>query len=101
MEELEITQDDGDFFVGFGEGVGNPQVGEDDDGAVEGGSQPRDVGVPEEGASLAHDGEVVHVAVAGLNRALGHISRSIGPTTSQLPNAMPVFSNIIVQRWVN
>lgn len=40
-------------MVGFGERIGNTAFGEDDQCAVNGGSEPKDVSVPPEGSPLA------------------------------------------------
>ena len=46
--------------------------------------------MPPKGAPLASDGEVVHIALSWLNRALGYICRPIRPTGTYLPDPMPV-----------
>lgn len=83
------TEDNRDFSVGFGERVGNTKLGEDDDGAIEGRPEPRNVGVPEESPPLPHNGEVVDVAAPCRDGALSHVSRPVSPSAPQLPDAMP------------
>lgn len=78
--------------MGFGEGIRDVASRGDDDGPVEGGPQPGDVSVPEESPSLAYDGEVIHIALPCLYGALGHVRRTISPSTPQLANTMPVRS---------
>lgn len=90
-----LTEDDGDFSVGLLEGIGVVAAGEDDDGAVKGGSEPGQVGVPEERPSLAGDGEIVSVGVAGLDGALGHVGRAVGPPGAELPDAVPVDGHVL------
>lgn len=77
------------FFVWIRERVGNAWLGQDDDRTVDGGSEPEDVGVPEEGAPLARDREVIRVNLSGLDRALGDVRRAISPAASNLPNSVP------------
>lgn len=84
-----LTEDDGDLLVGLWERVRHAALGEDDDGAVERGAHPGDVGVPEEGAPLPRDGEVVHEAPPRRDRALRHVRRPVVPPRPQLPNAVP------------
>lgn len=83
------TQDDKDFLIGFGERIGHPNLRENDKRAVDGSPKPRDMSVPKKGAFLPYNGEVVHVALPGLDRALSHIGRSIGPPAPQLSNTVP------------
>lgn len=49
--------------------------------------------MPKESPSLANNGEVVHVALPSLYRALSYVCRSISPTRLKLSDAMPI-SNI-------
>jgi hypothetical protein len=46
--------------------------------------------VPEQGAPLPRDGEVVHEALPRLDGALRHVRRPVRPPRAQLPNAVPV-----------
>lgn len=85
----QCTKDHGDFFVGFGEWVRDTTLGEDNNGPIDGGSDPRYMGMPEESSPPAHDSEVVDIALARLYGALCHISRPVSPSTSRLPNPMP------------
>ncbi|GER47234.1 uroporphyrinogen decarboxylase [Striga asiatica] len=89
-----LTEYNGDFLVGFLERVRLVFLGEDDDGPVERGPEPRDVGVPEKGSALAHYREIVNIALPSLDRALGYVRRPIGPSTAKLPNSVPV-GNIV------
>lgn len=77
--------------MGFGKGVREATLGEDDDGAMDSGPDPGDMGMVEEGSPLAYDGEVVGIALSALNWALRYVGRSICPSTPQLPDTMPAF----------
>ena len=80
------TEDDGDLLVGFNrERVGHAALG-----PVERGAHPGDVRVPQQGAPLPRDGEVVHEALPRLDGALRHVRRPVRPPRPQLPNAVPV-----------
>lgn len=46
--------------------------------------------MPEEGAPLPRDGEVVHEALPRPDGALRHVRRPVRPPRPQLPNAVPV-----------
>lgn len=46
--------------------------------------------MPEQGAALPRDGEVVHEALPRLDGALRHVRRPVRPPRPQLPNAVPV-----------
>lgn len=72
-----------------GEGIGNAAFGEDDDGAMDRSSLPHDVGVPQQRATLARDGEVVRVVLAGLDRTLRYIGWAVSPARRELPNPVP------------
>jgi hypothetical protein len=84
-----LTEDDGDLLVGRRERVGHAELGEDDDGPVDGGAQPGDVRVPPQRAALPDHGEVVHVALPRLDRALRDVRRPVRPPRPQLPDAVP------------
>lgn len=86
---MEHTQYDHNFLVGFRERVWNATFGQDDDGSVQGCPEPKYVCVPKEGAPLAGDGEVVHIALTRLDRALGNVRRPVGPPRPQLPDTVP------------
>lgn len=73
----------------LGEGQREAGLGEDDDGAVHGGAEPGDVRVPPQRATLPGDGEPVHVASPGLDRALRDVRRSVRPPAQQLPDPVP------------
>ena len=45
--------------------------------------------MPEKGASLTRESEVVHIAVTWPDRALGDVGRPVGPTRPKLPHSMP------------
>lgn len=79
----------------MGKWVGNAKLGQDDKGAVDGGSKPEDMGVPKQRAPLTSDREVVGVNLSWLDRALGYVCWAIGPARSHLPNSVPAphFSN--------
>ncbi len=63
--------------------------GQDDHGAMHGGAQPGDVRVPPQRATLPGDGEPVHVASPGLDRALRDVRRPVRPPAQQLPDPVP------------
>lgn len=84
-----VTKYNGDFLVGFFKRIGFIAPGEDDHGSIYGGSQPRDVSMPEQSSSLSGDHEIVRVCLPCLDRTLCYVSRSISPAASQLPNSMP------------
>lgn len=85
-----ITEDDGNFLVGFGKWVRNAALGKNDDGAVHRGPQPGYMSMPEKSTSLANNGEVVHIALVSLYGTLSYIGWSISPPCLKLSNAMPV-----------
>jgi hypothetical protein len=87
-----LTEDDGDLLVRRRERVGHTELGQDDDGAVDGGAQPGDVRVPPQRAALPRDGEVVDVALPRRDRALRDVRRSVRPPRPQLPDAVPAMS---------
>lgn len=58
---LLITEDNGDFLVGLFERVRLVAPWEDDQRSVKGRSEPRDMSMPKESASLTCDGEVICV----------------------------------------
>lgn len=89
MNFLRLTKHKDSFLVGCRERIRHPELWQDDDGTMDGGSQPENMGMPEERASLAGDGEVVHVALARLNRTLRDVRRSISPACSELSDSMP------------
>lgn len=56
--------------------------------------QPQDVRVPKKCASLARNGEVVHIALTWLDRALRDVCWSVGPSSSELSDTMPIQDKI-------
>lgn len=76
-----------------GEGIGNAAFGEDDDGAMDRSSLPHDVGVPQQRAALAREGEVVRVVLARLDRTLRYIGWAVSPARRELPNPVPANKN--------
>lgn len=87
--ELELTQYKNLFHVGSRKRIGNPKLGHDDQGTMDSGPKPEDVCMPPKCASLACEGEVVHINLARLNWALGYVCWPISPTSPQLSNTMP------------
>lgn len=85
-----ITQNQYMLFVRVGEGVGYPGLWVDHDCAMDGATEPRDVGMPEERALLLDQGKLVGERLAGLDRALGEVRWSIRPTRQPLPDPMPM-----------
>ena len=85
----QLTEDDGDLLVRRRERVGDAELGQDDEGPVDGGAQPGDVRVPPQRAALPDDGVVVHVALPRLDRALRDVRRPVRPPRAQLPDAVP------------
>lgn len=85
----ELTEDDNNLLVGGGERVGDAALGEDDDGTVDGGAEPQDVGVPQQGAPLVHQREPVRVGLPGLDGALRDVGRPVGPARQHLPDPVP------------
>lgn len=77
-------------MVGFGERIGNTTFGEDNNCAVNRGSEPEDVSVPPEGSALAGQGVVVCVDLTWLEWTLGDVSWAIGPSCSHLSHTVPV-----------
>ena len=75
--------------MGRGKWIRDSKLGQNNDCAIESGSEPENMGVPEKGASLTGDGEVVDVALSWLDRALCYIGRPIRPSCPQLSNAVP------------
>jgi hypothetical protein len=84
------TEEDGHLLVGARERVALAALGEDDERAVEVHAQPGEVRVPPQRAALPRDGEVVHVALPALDRALRDVRRPVRPPVAQLPDAVPV-----------
>ena len=72
------------------EWIRHTKLRQDDNGTMDSGSKPENMSMPEERASLASDGEVVHVALPRLNRTLCDVCRSISPASSELPDSMPI-----------
>lgn len=89
LEVVRFTEHEGDLSVGLWERVGDAARREDDERAVERGSEPGEVRVPPERAALPHDAEVVGVALAGPDRALRDVGRPVRPPAAQLPDAVP------------
>jgi hypothetical protein len=85
-----------------GERVGHAELGEDDDGAVDGGAEPGDVRVPPQRAALPGDGELVDVGLARLDRALRDVRWPVRPARLQLPDAVPAGdSDGVSKEWGN
>lgn len=87
--------------MGLLEGVRVVAFGEDDHGAIEGGSEPRDVSMPKQRSSLPGDGEVVNIALPCLYWALSYIRRPICPSTLKLPYSMPIYSFTSINNLIN
>lgn len=74
-----LTKDNWDFLVGVWKGVWTTGCGSDNDGSMNRGSEPFEVGVPQKSSFLAGDVKSVGVGLAGSDRALGYIFGSIRP----------------------
>ena len=98
-----VTKNNCHFLVGLWEWVRFIAPGEDDDRAIQRSSQPWDVSMPQQSSSLACDGEVVGVCLAGLYWTLCHVRRSICPSTSKLANTVPApsFSDYMIINNMN
>ena len=62
----------------------------DDEGTIHRSSLPGVVRMPEECASLVFYRELVGVGLPSSYGTLGNVNRSISPSSSKLPNSMPV-----------
>lgn len=91
------TKNDWNFFEGLGEWVGRMSFWKYDNWSIYSCSKPWDVGMPKQSPSLPSNGEVVHIDLACLNRALCDVSRSICPSASELPDSMPAPESIRFQ----
>lgn len=67
------------LLVGKRKGVWNAGFGVDDEGAVDSCSEPGEMGMPEKGALLLNQGELVGEGLAGLNGALCDVRWAIEP----------------------
>ena len=85
--------------MGCREWIRHAELWQDDNATMDGGSQPENMSMPEECASLAGDGEIVHITFPRLNRTLCNVCRSISPTRSELPDSMPT-TNIVHTRKI-
>lgn len=74
------TQYKNQLLMGRVKWIRDSKFGQNDHCAIESGSEPKNMGVPEKSASLASDGEVVYIALPCLNWALCYIGRPIGPS---------------------
>lgn len=85
------------FLVGVRERVGHTGFRVNDEGAINGCPEPRDVGVPEKGALLLNQGELVAERLPGLDRALCHVGGPVRPArqplTDPVPGRMPIMSS--------
>jgi len=79
------------------ERVVRPVLGADDEGAIDGGAEAGDVRVPPQGADLAGEVEAVGVVGAGRDGALGDEAGAVGPAAPELPHAVPVDGQAVVQ----
>ena len=86
-----LTEEDGHLLVGSRERVPLGTLGEDDERTVEVDAQPGEVRVPPQRPALPRHGEVVHVALPALDRALRDVQRPVRPPVAQLPDAVPAF----------
>lgn len=87
----ELTEDDRNFPVGLRERIGSVLDGKNYDRAVNGGSQPWDMSMPEQSSSLSYNGEVVRVALPVLDWTLRYICWPVCPSAQKLSNSMPDF----------
>jgi len=85
-----LTEHDGDLHVRRREGVGVAGARADDEGAVHGGAEEGGVRVPPQRALLPRHAEPVRVGAAGLDGALRHQARPVGPGGHELEHTMPV-----------
>lgn len=81
--------------MGLLERVGFVPAGEDDNGAVNRRPQPRDMGMPKQSPSLPFECKIVSVRLTRLDWALGHVSRSVGPTGSELADTVPMNGDVL------
>lgn len=80
----------------MGKRIRNAKLGEDDNGAVNCVSNPRDMCVPKKGASLGMESEIVDIVFARLNWTLCYICRPISPPSSELSYPMPAIRRSIL-----
>jgi len=90
-----LAEHDGHLLVRRRERVRHAGGGQDDDGPVDGGAEPGDVRVPPQRAALPDDLVPVHVALAGLDRALRDVRGPVRPPAQQLPHAVPVDADVV------
>lgn len=57
--------------------------------------------MPPESSSLPNYSEIVDISLAGLNRALSYIGRTIGPSAAELSNSMPVIPKPVLIKNMN
>lgn len=103
-DESTLTEHDRHFLIRLRERVSNAFLRENDEWSIKVNSQPWQVCMPPQCASLTCDGKVVDVALACLDRALGYVGRSVGPLALQLPYSMPGIKTcfifyFIFQKW--
>lgn len=87
-----FPKDENVLLVRIGKGIRDAGLGVDDEGAVDGGAEPGDVGVPEQSAPLPDQRELVRVGLTRLNRALSDVSRPIRPASQPLSHPMPAIA---------
>lgn len=83
------------LLVGKREGVWNADFRVDDEGAVDSCPEPVDMGMPEKGALLLNQSELIGERLPGLNGALCDVRRAVEPARQPLSNAMPA------PKWVS
>ena len=73
------TYEERDLFDGRAEGVGHIDLGKDDEGAVNRGTQPGDVRMVEERTTLVDYTELVDIRIAVLDGTLRNVCRPVRP----------------------
>jgi hypothetical protein len=87
-----------DFSIRRREGVASGAIsGLYDEGAIDGGSQERGMGVPPQGALLARDVELVREITGRLYGAVRYQVRPVGPAIQQLKYAVPAITEKIIR----
>ena len=88
------TDEDGDLLGGRAEGVGHVGLGKNDEGPVDRRSQPADVCMVKECATLVDDPELVYIRLPRLDGTLRDVRWSVRPRCQQLPDTVPASHGI-------
>ena len=82
-----LTKENGLFRRGFRIREGG--LGVDDEGTVDGRTQPMNMGMPEVRPPLVGDRELIRVRLPAAQRTLSYVRGSVRPVRQHLLNSMP------------